>query len=81
MVNKELLAFVSSVCDKAGFDMEKVKIIDYDLKRVYLAVDNESNNYNIRLWDMLPNAIRYSLFELVEDCGKPIIESQYYFFN
>ena len=35
MLNKELLTFVSSVCDKAGFDMEKVKIIDYDLKRIY----------------------------------------------
>lgn len=81
MVNNELLTFFSYVCNKAGFDMEKVKIIDYDLKRVYLAVDSESNNYNIRLWDILPNAIRYSLFELVKDCGKPIIESQYYFFN
>ena len=81
MGNNELFTFVSSVCNKAGFDMEKVKIIDYDLKRVYLAVDSESNNYNIRLWDILPNAVRYSLFELVDDCGKPIIKSQYYFFN
>lgn len=81
MVNNELLTFVLSVCNEAGFDIEKVNIIDYDLKRVYLAVDSESNNYNIRLWDILPNAIRYSLFELVKDSGKPIIESQYYFFN
>ena len=81
MVNNELLDFVSYVCNKAGFDMEKVKIIDYDLKRVYLAVDSESNNYNIRLWDIHPNVIRYSLFELVKDYGMPIIEIQYYFFN
>ena len=34
MVNNELLDFVSYVCNEAGFDIKKVKIIDYDLKRV-----------------------------------------------
>ena len=77
----ELMAFVNDVCKEAGFDSKTVKVLDYDLDRIYLAVDCESNNYNIRMWDIRDNVIRYSLFELIGDCGKAIIESKNYFFN
>lgn len=81
MENNKLMTFVKDVCREAGFDSKTVNVLDYDLDRIYLAVDSESNNYNIRTWNIRDNAIRYSLFELVEDCGKTIIKSKNYFIN
>lgn len=81
MENNKLMAFVNDVCNEAGLNNKTVKVIDVDLDRIYLSVDSESNNYNIRMWDIRPNVIRYSLFELVGNCGKAIVNSKNYFFN
>ena len=77
MSDKELLAFVKYVMDSIRIDTSRVSIIDYDLKRVYLLVDN-NKEYTVRVWESFPGYLRYSLFERVGNSGKAIVEGAIY---
>ena len=82
MINK----FVNYVIDTANINSENVKILDYDLDRVYLAIDSEENNYNIRMWNITNDYIQFTLYKLVDDHGEDVangvfeIEHVYYYF-
>ena len=43
-MNKEVIAFVEYVMCAAGIDNSTVTVLDFDLDRVYLAVDSTENN-------------------------------------
>ena len=78
-MNKEVIEFVGYVMAAANIDRKAVSILDYDLDRVYLAVDSTENNYTIRMWNIGENGIRYSLFK-DGDTTEEVIRSQYYQF-
>lgn len=61
---KNIENLVRYVMDKVGIDFSKVSILDYDIDRIYLAVDSTENNYNIRCWDISANYVSYTLYEL-----------------
>lgn len=82
MINK----FVNYVMRMANVAMDEVKILDYDLDRVYLAVNGTENNYNIRMWNITDDYIQFTLYKLIEDHGEEVfngifnIEPVYYYF-
>lgn len=73
-----LQEFTIYVMSKAGLLNERWKVIDYDLGRIYLAVNGEENNYTIRLWEVRENYILYSLFENIELSAVELIQGQEY---
>lgn len=78
-MNKEVNAFVEYVMYAAGIDNRTVTVLDFDLDRVYLAVDSKENNYTIRMWNIGEDGIRYSLFK-DGDITEEVLKSQYYLF-
>ena len=78
-MNKEVIAFVEYVMCAAGIDNSTVTVLDFDLDRVYLAVDSTENNYTIRMWNIGEDGIRYSLYK-DGDITEEILKSQYYLF-
>ena len=78
-MNKEVIAFVEYVMCAAGIDNRTVTVLDFDLDRVYLAVDSTENNYTIRMWNIGEDGIRYSLFK-DGDITEEVLKSQYYLF-
>lgn len=78
-MNKEVSAFVEYVMRAAGIDNRTVTVLDFDLDRVYLAVDSTENNYTIRMWNIAEDGIRYSLYK-TGDITEEILKSQYYLF-
>ena len=78
-MNKEVSAFVEYVMRAAGIDNRTVTVLDFDLDRVYLAVNSTENNYTIRMWNIDESGIRYSLFK-DGDITEEVIRSQYYQF-
>lgn len=79
-MNREVIDFVNYVMCAAGIDSTKVSILDYDLDRVYLAVNSTENNYTIRMWNIGENGIRYSLYK-DGDITEEVLKSQYYQFT
>ena len=78
-MNKEVIAFVEYVMCAAGIDNSTVTVLDFDLDRVYLAVDSTENNYTIRMWNIGEDGICYSLYK-DGDITEEILKSQYYLF-
>ena len=78
-MNKEVIEFVGYVMESASIDRRTVSILDFDLDRVYLAVNSTENNYTIRMWNIDKSGIRYSLFK-DGDITEEVIRSQYYQF-
>ena len=78
-MNKEVIEFVEYVMEIASIDRRTVSILDFDLDRVYLAVNSTENNYTIRMWNIDESGIRYSLFK-DGDITEEVIRSQYYQF-
>lgn len=75
----DLYEFVDCVVSHAGLkEKGDYKILDYDLDRIYLAVNGNENNYTIRTWDIREDYIRYSVFENLENCGREIVSCQVY---
>ena len=66
-MNKEVSAFVEYVMRAAGIDNRTVTVLDFDLDRVYLAVDSTENNYDIRTWNIDECGITYTLFKFGEE--------------
>lgn len=79
-MNKEVIKFVEYVMEVANIDNRKVSILDFDLDRVYLAIDSAENNYIIRMWNINDSGIRYSLYK-DGDTVEEILISQYYHFT
>lgn len=77
MRDKELKVFISYVMDSISIDTSRVSVIDYDLKRIYLSVDN-TKEFIIRVWESFPGYLRYSLFEMNGNSGKAIVEGAIY---
>ena len=78
-MNKEVIEFVEYVMEIASIDRRTVSILDFDLDRVYLAVNSTENNYTIRMLNIDESGIRYSLFK-DGDITEEVIRSQYYQF-
>lgn len=78
MDNKELFDFVSNVMGTIKVDTEHAKITYIDDRRIILS--NDDKQYSIRTWNINKYGVRYSIFELVDDYGIPIVDSNYYFF-
>lgn len=70
--------FVNYVMEMANISITNVKILDYDLDRVYLSVNSNENNYNIRMWNITDDYIQFTLYKLVEDYGEELVDG---FFN
>lgn len=81
MVNKELFDFVKYVMETIKVDMEQAEITYFDDRRIILSVNTNNKRYSIRTWNINKYCVCYSIFELIEDYGIPIVESKYYFFN
>lgn len=79
--SKNIEMFVKEVMEKAGIDINRVCILDNDLSRIYLAVDGNENNYNIRMWNIKEQCIEYTLFKLLEDYGEEVIKGEYFYTN
>jgi len=78
-MNKEIIDFVKYVVSEANIDNDNITILDFDLDRVYLAVDSKENNYTIRMWNISEYGIRFSLYKDGE-IAEEIIKSKYYNF-
>lgn len=50
---------------KDVFENENIKIVDWDLDRIYL--ENDDYEYTIRMWDITENQIRWTLFKSVDN--------------
>lgn len=75
----DLYEFVDCVASHAGLKKKGgYEILDYDLDRVYLAVNSNENNYTIRTWDIREDYILYSVFENTAEGGKEIVSCQVY---
>lgn len=77
-MHKILLDFVDYVVSAAALDSEDVNIIDYDLGRIYLAINSSQNNYNIRMWNANEEGILFSLYKNVGNTVEDIIPISYY---
>lgn len=79
-MTEAMLDTINHVMREANITIDRVKILDYELDRIYLAVDGEENNYNIRIWNIDDQAIRYSLFYFDQDNTEEILKSRYYIY-
>ena len=52
--------FVKAVLEKAGIKYTYYGVVDYDLRRIWLDVDN--TEYTIRIWNVTEDSIEYTLF-------------------
>lgn len=66
-MDKKLEAFVQHVLSRADIDAKTVTILDFDLERVFLAIDSTENNYDIRTWNIDECGITYTLFKFGEE--------------
>lgn len=78
-MSKEIIDFVKYVVCEANIDTDNISILDFDLDRVYLAIDSKENNYTIRMWNISEYDIRFSLYKNGE-ITEEIIKSKYYEF-
>lgn len=63
-MSKEVVEFIEYVLTAADLKCKSWKVLDIDNDNIYLAVDSETNNYNIRLWNIYDNTIlEYSLYK------------------
>lgn len=62
-MEKKLEAFVQHVLSRTDIDAKTVTILDFDLDRVFLAIDSTENNYAIRTWNIDENGIVYTLYK------------------
>ena len=75
--NNKIQEFVKNVLSASPINYNDYKILDVDLSRVYLAIDSDVNNYNIRMWNISNSHIDFTIFKLVEDHGETVCEGYY----
>lgn len=66
-INSNVLSFAELALDKAKVKYSQGVCRDYDLDRVYLDIDGK--DYNIRMWNIDENGIRFSVFDCSGDSG------------
>lgn len=74
-MNETILNIVDYVIGEANINADIIKVLDYDLDRIYLSIDSNDNNYNIRLWDINDTCVRYSLFKFENENTEEVIQS------
>ncbi|MGE7748839.1 hypothetical protein [Lysinibacillus fusiformis] len=57
----------------------KYDVVDWDLDRVYL--ENNEIEMIIRTWNITETYVDWTLFEIVNGCGKEISEGTYFYIS
>lgn len=66
-MNKKLVAFVQHVLSRTDIEAKTITILEFDLERVFLAIDSTENNYFIRTWNIDECGITYTLFKVGDE--------------
>lgn len=74
-MNETIMNIVNYIMGEANINADTVKVLDYDADNIYLAIDSDNNNYNIRTWNINDTCIRYSLFRFEDGYAEEVIES------
>jgi hypothetical protein len=78
-MSKEVIEFIEYVLTAADLKCKPWKVLDIDNDNIYLAVDSETNNYNIRLWNIYANTIiEYSLYKFEGVEAEAIFRNKFY---
>jgi hypothetical protein len=75
---KIIWSFLVEAISEAGIDFTSIEVLSNDAETFYLAIDGKENNYNIGIWDMYSNIIRYSVSEVKDDTEYMFIEDRIY---
>lgn len=74
---QRVYAVVKYIADKMNFNIDDIKIVDYDsIKRVYLAINSKEMNYDIRLWNITDNICEFSFYKLIDNYGERLFTNE-----
>lgn len=72
--------FVACVMVKSGISMDRVRILDNDADRIYIAVDGDEESHAIRIWDVTQKDCEYSLYQYTDNGTVTCLEHETHIF-